>query len=138
MKNPFSGCLDPLGKDIDLDQTHKEERVDLAWCSELCKQKVGDYIVQKYPCRQKLIRVDVCPLYASDPQRYYRVSLWVHNWAGETMGPAPEMWKTFCVTLQGVERRIVSIVESRRSRLALGQNGQKLMDELGILQESGA
>lgn len=106
------------------------QRVDEAWCSELCKKKVLDAVLEKYPCSQKFVRVDVIPLYAEDPQRFYRVTLWVNDWSTDSISPAKEIWKTFCVTLEGIERKIVSIEENKRKKLEIGENGLKFMGEL--------
>jgi hypothetical protein len=109
-----------------------ERRVDSAWCSELCKKKVYNAVIEKYPCKQRFSRVDVYPLYADDPYRYYRVTLWVDDWSTDSLTPVKQIWKTFYVTLEGIERKIVSIEEDKKRKLGLGENGHKLMKEMGI------
>jgi hypothetical protein len=107
-----------------------EKRVDDAWCSDLCKKKVLEAILSKYHCSQKFAQTDVTPLYATGCQRYYRVILWVRDWANNPIFPVKEIWKTFYVTLEGIERRVVSIEEDRKPRLKMGEEGMKLRDEL--------
>lgn len=111
------------------------EKVDLAWCSEACKRRVQDEVIKKYPCKQKFARVDIIPLYADDPQRFYRVTLWVNDWSGDLPYPIKAIWKTFYVTLEGAERRVVSIEEHKKKRLEIGENGLKFMQELEINKE---
>jgi hypothetical protein len=107
-----------------------EMKVDQAWCSELCRKKVSTAVIAKYPCKQRFARIDVFPLYADDPQRYYRVILWVNDWSTEALGPVKVIWKTFYVTVEGIERKIVSIKEGRNKKLGIGDNGRKFMEEL--------
>lgn len=107
-----------------------EQRVDEAWCSELCKKKVLNAVLDKYRCIQKFVRMDVVPLYAEDPQRFYRVTLWVNDWSTDSLSPVKTIWKTFYVTLEGIERKIVSIEEDKKRKLEIGENGLKFMDEL--------
>ena len=110
-----------------------EMEVDQAWCSELCKKRVSTAVIEKYPCKQKFARIDVFPLYAEDPRRYYRVILWVNDWSTGTFGPAKEIWRTVYVTLEGSERRVVSIEENQKRKLPLTTNGMKFMEETGII-----
>ena len=112
-----------------------EMKVDQAWHSEFCKNTILSEIVRKYPCKQRFVRVDVMPLYADDPYRYYRVVLWVNDWSTETFGPTKEIWRTFHVILEGADRKIISIEADRKKKLAIGENGMKFMKELGINQE---
>jgi hypothetical protein len=112
-----------------------EKRVDEAWCSDLCKKKIATAILEKYPCKQRFSRVDVIPLHADDPQRFYRVTLWVNDWSTDSFSPAQEIWKTFYVVLEGIERKIISIEEDKKRKLVLGKKGMKLMEELGIFDD---
>ena len=107
-----------------------EQRVDQEWCSDLCKKKISDAILKKYPCKQRFSQVDVHPLYACGSQRFYRVTLWVNDWSTDSFSPVKEIWKTVLVTLEGIERKIVSIEEGEKKRLELGENGLKFMLEL--------
>jgi hypothetical protein len=107
-----------------------EPRVDQAWCSELCKKKVSGAVLANYPCKQKFSRIDVTPLFACGAQRFYRVTLWVDDWS--TVNPIKEIWKTFSVILEGIERKVVSIKESQKRKLPLTERGRKFMEELGV------
>ena len=109
-----------------------EKRVDEAWCSELCKKKVLNAVLNKCYCPQKFVKIDVVPLYAEDPKRFYRVNLWVNNWATNLFGPVKEIWKTFYVTLEGIERNVISIEEGKKRKLALSENGLKFREELEV------
>jgi hypothetical protein len=131
------GHVEALEKEFGEGTCSSERRVDQAWCSDLCKKKIRDAVLERYPCPQKFTRVDVHPLYAKDPCRYYRVTLWVNNWAADALGAQPEIWKTFSVVLEGIERTVVSIAENKKPRMELGVNGKKLMDEVKMPQEAG-
>jgi len=109
-----------------------EPEEDVAWCSEPCVNKIRDVIVQMHPCKQRFSRVDVIPLYACGSQRFYRVKLWVDDWTTDSLGPVKEIWKTFYVTLQGAERKIVSIEEDKKKPLEVGIKGKKFMEEFGL------
>jgi hypothetical protein len=117
----FEGKPDPSDKEV-----------DQAWCSELCKRKISNAVLTRYPCKQKFSQVDVIPLYACGPQRFYRVTLWVNDWSTESFGPITVIWQTFYVTLEGIERTIVSIEEDRKKKLGMGEKGLEFMKELGI------
>jgi hypothetical protein len=93
-----------------------EKRVDEAWCSEACKRRILDEVTKRYPCRQKFSRIEVTPLYAAELQRFYRVTLWVNDWLTESFGPTKVIWKTFFVTLEGIERIIVRIEEGKKKK----------------------
>ena len=109
-----------------------ERQVDEAWCSDSCKQQILDTILKKYPCKQKFVRIDVNPLYASDLQRFYRVSLWVDDWSTDALNPVKEIWKTFYVVLEGIERKIVCLEEDKKRKLEISENGLKFMQEFGL------
>jgi hypothetical protein len=106
---------------------------DQAWCSDLCRKKISNIILEKYPCKQRFSRVDVIPLYGVDVQKHYRVTLWVNDWSTKSFGPVKEIWKTFYVTLEGIERMVVSIKEDRKKKLEIGERGLKFMDELRVI-----
>lgn len=107
-----------------------EQRVDQAWCSDICKRKISTAILAKYTCKQRFSRVDIIPLYAYGLQRFYRVNLWVNDWSTNSFGPIKEIWRTFYVTVEGVERKIVSVEEGRKRKLVIGEKGLKFMEEL--------
>lgn len=106
-----------------------EKKEDEEWCSELCKRKIREAILTKYTCKQRFSQVDVVPLYASGIQRFYRVTLWVNDWSTNSFGPTKEIWKTFSVTLEGIERKIVSIEEGRKKKLEIGEKGLDFIKE---------
>lgn len=107
-----------------------EKQVDEAWCSEACKRKIKDEVIKRYPCKQKFSRVDITPLHVPGPQRFYRVTLWVNDWSGDSLGPVQVIWKTFSVTLEGADRKIVSIEEHKKKKSEISEKGLQFMKEL--------
>jgi hypothetical protein len=104
------------------------EKVDKSWDSEPCKLRVLDLVKAAHPCKQAFKRTQVIPLYEEGALRHYRATLWVTDYLQDP--PREEIWKTFHVVLEGLERKLVSIEENKRPKMALTLNGVHFKEEL--------